>query len=82
VRLGRSNSGEKTPSCADCGTANCHLVTVRFAPFGSEDYYYKWLCGSCEFLREHPDAEKLTHPSGLPVNWPRRGQPKQKETLF
>jgi hypothetical protein len=41
-----------------------------------------WLCGSCEALRNNPDAPRLTNPPGLPSSWPKgRGKP-QKESLF
>ena len=67
----------RKPFCTDCGTASCHVVTL---PSGA----MIWLCGSCETLRNNPDAEKTKVPPGLPGTWPQRGRKgkPQKETLF
>jgi hypothetical protein len=59
----------KPPKCEDCGCAQPHVVKLR-------ENFFVWLCGSCEFRREHPDAPK-------PVKLPReRTKRLQKETLF
>lgn len=41
-----------------------------------------WLCGSCETLRNNPDAALRKHPEGLPSTWPARKGKPQKESLF
>jgi len=65
----------RKPFCADCGSARCHVVS-------REGGAMIWLCGSCETLRNDPEAKRTEHPPGLPQTWPKgRGKP-QKETLF
>lgn len=67
-------AGARRPFCADCGGGEVHVVTAGYGNI--------WLCGSCEMLRANPDAPKVAVPPGLPVNWPKRGRPKQRESLF
>lgn len=68
-------SGGRAPFCADCRSADCHVVPQDHGGM-------VWLCGSCEALRNNPDAPRLTNPPGLPSSWPKgRGKP-QKESLF
>jgi hypothetical protein len=67
----------RKPFCHDCGAGSPNVVSL---PGGGSI----WLCGSCEVLRNDPEAAKVNHPPGLPATWPqrgRRGKP-QKETLF
>lgn len=72
---GRIPAGGKAPFCADCGSSDAHAVSQ---PGGG----IIWLCGSCEVLRNDPQAARRSHPPGLPSNWPKgRGKP-QKEQLF
>ena len=74
ARFGRVPSGGKAPFCADCGSLEAHVVSRGEGSL--------WLCGSCEYLRENPDAATMEHPQGLPRSWPKgRGKP-QKESLF
>lgn len=61
------------PTCADCGSAECYAV-------GRGDQLI-WLCGSCEFLRLHPDAPLRKVQPGLPFTWRGRWR-KQRERLF
>lgn len=57
--------------CEDCGSAACFPYRVA----GRQGYV--WLCGSCFFLLEHPDASRAT-----PLPRERRAKRLQKETLF
>jgi hypothetical protein len=66
----------RKPFCADCGSAQCHVVSVE----GGGNV---WLCGSCEMLRADPAAPKRKVPEGLPINWRKpRGRKPQGESLF
>jgi hypothetical protein len=87
---GRVPPGGKAPFCNDCGGADCHVVgyegvatvtDVDGKKVAQGQVYHVWLCGSCEFLRENPDAQLRATPPGLPASWPTRKR-KQKETLF
>lgn len=66
----------RLPKCHDCGTRKCHAVNL---PMGG----IVWLCGSCEVLRDDPEAAKGKVPPGLPSTWPKghRGKP-QNDQLF
>jgi len=66
----------KKPKCQDCGSGRCHAVLTDYGG-------HLWLCGSCEMLRNEPEAKLREHPDGLPGTWPKRGRGKpQKESLF
>lgn len=69
----------RKPKCQDCGSARCHVVSRA-------DGAMTWLCGSCETLRNDPNAKLRKPPDGadgLPINWPVRTKKKpQKESLF
>lgn len=62
------------PVCHDCGKGGAHVTPH---PSGTGVF---WLCGSCELLRENPEAKKGRVVRGLPIE----GRPAklQKETLF
>lgn len=65
------------PKCAECGSlASVHVALIEPGDPGKG---HTWLCGSCEYLRENPDAKRGEAP-GLPINM--RPKRKQKETLF
>jgi len=59
----------KQPKCHDCGAATLRVVAV--------DKGHQFVCTSCEYLREHPDAPRA-------VKMPNERRPKrlQTETLF
>jgi hypothetical protein len=57
------------PHCEKCGSAECH-------PYQTEIGAYEWLCGSCRYLRQHPNAERKQK---LPRE---RSVAKQRERLF
>lgn len=60
----------RKPRCADCKGADCHVVAL---PSGQGHLF---LCGSCEYLRAHPDAPRA-------VKLPReRSKRLQRETLL
>jgi hypothetical protein len=67
----------RKPFCTDCGGGNAHVVSL---PNGGSI----WLCGSCEVLRNDPEAPRRKVPEGLPGTWPQRGRKgkPQKESLF
>lgn len=72
---GRVPAGGKAPFCADCGGADCF-------PWPNGVGGHDWLCGSCKWVRDNPDAPRAQHPPGLPSTWrARRGKP-QKDSLF
>jgi hypothetical protein len=60
----------RLPKCEVCGSRLCHVVEAGRG-------WHIWLCGSCEYRREHPDAPR---PALLP--WERRARPLQEERLF
>jgi hypothetical protein len=63
------------PKCRDCKTADCHVVALR-DPLYPDRLRHVFLCGSCEYRLDHPDAPR-------PVKLPReRSKRLQKETLF
>jgi hypothetical protein len=68
----------RMPRCQDCGAPNPHAVGVwRFTDKGGKALAHEWVCGSCEYLREHPNARPAIAP-------PREQRPKrlQKESLL
>lgn len=66
----------RPPKCSKCGTLDCHVALV--VPGDPKSGHF-WLCGSCELLRENPDAVTGAMP-GLPIK--ERAKPKQKERLW
>jgi hypothetical protein len=63
------------PFCSVCRSATAHVVSrVPGDPSKGHD----WLCGSCEWKRDHPETETKPAPD-LPV---KHRVPLQKETLF
>ena len=59
----------KKPKCADCGAQTYAVVKTASGAL-------VYLCGSCEYRREHPDALR-------PIKLPReRTKRLQKEQLF
>lgn len=68
--------GAAKPKCQDCGTTDCHVVAIRDSAFHGKVLRHTFLCGSCEYLREHPEAPRA-------VKLPReRTKRLQRETLF
>jgi hypothetical protein len=62
------------PKCRDCGARTARVVTIPSRVVS--EVRHEWLCASCEYLREHPDAPRFVKP-------PReRAKRLQKETLL
>ena len=59
-----------TARCKDCGGVEARVVA-------NATREHVWLCASCEFRREHPDATPATLPPRE-----RRAKALQKERLF
>lgn len=69
-------AGDKLPRCADCKARTERVIVERRDDNPANERSY-FLCASCEYLREHPDATRYVPP-------PRERRPKglQKEVLF
>ena len=67
------------PRCAECGASQPSAVLrpgVEPDKQGGK-YSHEWLCGSCLYRRDHPDAAPAK-----PLPRERRAVRLQKETLF
>jgi hypothetical protein len=73
---GATVSETKLPKCCGCGQRTYSVVTAGTYSVLSTETRHEWLCASCEYLREHPDAPRAIKP-------PReRTRRLQKETLL
>lgn len=59
---------DKPAHCVDCGSSG------HTHPYSNGSGGYTWLCGSCRYKREHPEA--------APIQKFRKPRQPQKETLL
>lgn len=79
TQQGAGGIKRRPPKCEGCGYASPHVV-LRVP--GKPSQGHAWLCASCEYLRDNPEAALAKNPPGLPSTWPNRSKAKQKERLF
>jgi hypothetical protein len=63
------------PKCADCGSHSDVHAATNPGTIPGTSVSNVWLCGSCEYRREHPDAIRLVPPL-------RKPKVPQAEVLF
>jgi ribosomal protein S27AE len=53
----------KRPKCSKCGTGRDVQLAPRPGQIPGAAHAQRWICGSCLYLEDHPDAARVEPPS-------------------